>query len=163
MMTPEIESAIAGFKTIILGGVPILLQRNETAFLSFMCSLSALDALSGYRSSDNDVSKRYAQFIADYFPSPYQPHADDLYVLRCRMLHNFSPARFVLRHAAPLDHLKHDASGVTMLSDEVFFHDLREGALLFFDEVSKDRTRQDTMNARLTDVARGGAIFSPDF
>ena len=44
-MTKEIQAAIRGFREIILDGVPIVLQRNETAFLSFMCSMAAVDAL----------------------------------------------------------------------------------------------------------------------
>jgi hypothetical protein len=48
-MTPQIQAALRGFNDIILGGVPILLRQNETAFLSFMCSAAAIDALAGYR------------------------------------------------------------------------------------------------------------------
>ena len=44
-ITPQIQSALQGFNEIILGGIPFLLKQNETAFLSFMCSVAAIDAL----------------------------------------------------------------------------------------------------------------------
>src|SRR5947209_18590209 len=100
-MTQDIQAAIKAFRDIILGRVPLLLTRNETAFLSFMCSLAGIDALSGYRYATDDVGDRFRRFIGDYFPATYSPHAAKLYLLRCRMLHNFSPAYFTLIHASP--------------------------------------------------------------
>ena len=41
-ITPQIQSALQGFNEIILGGIPFLLKQNETAFLSFMCSVAAM-------------------------------------------------------------------------------------------------------------------------
>ena len=51
-ITPQVNATIRGFTEIILGGIPVLLRQNETAFLSFMCSVAAIDALSGYRYHD---------------------------------------------------------------------------------------------------------------
>ena len=73
-MTPQIESAIRGFNNIILTGVPILLMQNETAFLSFMCSVAAIDALAGYRYTTNDVGERFENFITVYFTTAYASH-----------------------------------------------------------------------------------------
>ena len=53
-------------------------------------------------------------FIRDYFPPAYLPHADNLYLFRCRMLHNFSPAYFSLAHASPANHLKTSPIGDTV-------------------------------------------------
>ena len=89
-MTPQIHAALRGFNDIILGGVPILLRQNETAFLSFMCSVAAIDALAGYLyTTDQD---RFQNFIKEYFPTAYALHAEKLYLFRCRLLHSLTPA-----------------------------------------------------------------------
>lgn len=156
-MTPQIQAALRGFNDIILGGVPILLRQNETAFLSFMCSVAAIDALAGYRyTTDQD---RFQNFIKEYFPTAYASHAEKLYLFRCRLLHNFTPAYFTLVHASPEAHLQPSQIGDTILSDEVFFSDLRAAALKFFDEVKNDVNRQVAMNARLLNLDKGGAIY----
>jgi hypothetical protein len=159
MMTKEIQAAIRGFREIILGGVPILLQRNETAFLSFMCCAAAVDALAAYRYTTDKVGVRFVDFINTYFPAAYSPHANNLYKLRCRLLHNFSPAYFTLVHANPSQHLQPSKIGDTVLSDDAFFADVRKAAEAFFAEVEADVTRQNDMNARLLDGNSGGAIF----
>ena len=158
-MTPQIRLAIQGFNDIILGGIPFLLKQNETAFLSFMCSVAAIDALAAYRYTTDKVGERFVAFIKEYFPAAYAPHADNLYGLRCRLLHNFSPAYFTLVHALPGKHLQGSKIGDTILSDDAFFTDLRDAAQKFFNEVQKDASRQDAMNARLLNVNKGGAIY----
>ena len=156
-MTLQIESAIRGFNEIILGGVPILLRQNETAFLSFMCSVAAIDALAGYRYTTD--KERFQNFIKEYFPAAYASHAEKLYLLRCRLLHNFSPAYFTLVHADPAAHLAKSKMNDTVLSDDIFFADLKAAAKKFFDEVQSGIGRQDVMNARLSNVDKGGAIY----
>lgn len=158
-MTPQIEAAIRGFTDIVLGGVPVLLRQNETAFLSFMCSVSAIDALAAYRYKTDKVGVRFEDFLKEYFPPTYTPHAGNLYKLRCRLLHNFSPAYFTLAHASPAEHLKQSKIGDTVLSDDAFFVDLKKAALKFFEEVRTESGRQDIMNARLLNIERGGAIY----
>src|SRR6266581_7595559 len=141
-MTPQIQAALRGFNDIILGGGPILLRQNDTAFLSFMCSVAAIDALAGYRYETDKVGERFEAFIKEYFPATYTSHAENLYKLRCRLLHNFSPAYFTLVHASPAAHLQPSRIGDTILSDDMFFADLRAAALRFFDEVQKDVNRR---------------------
>ena len=158
-MTQQVEAAIRGFNEIILGGVPILLRQNETAFLSFMCSVAAIDALAAYRHTTDKVGDRFEAFIREYFPAPYAMHAGNLYLLRCRLLHNFSPAYFTLAHGSPEVHLTKSAIGDTVLSDQTFFGDLRAASTRFFDEVRSDVGRQDAMNARLSNLSKGGAIY----
>jgi hypothetical protein len=158
-MTPAIQAAIRGFNDIILGAVPLLLKQNETAFLSFMCSVAAIDALAGYRYTTDKVGDRFRDFIREYFPASYAPHADNLYLFRCRILHNFSPAYFTLNHGNPLEHLQKSVIGDTALNDAVFFSDLKNAAKKFFDEVQADSLRQDAMNARLLNIDKGGAIY----
>jgi hypothetical protein len=158
-MTTEINSAIKSFKEIILGGVPILLKQNETAFLSIICTLAAIDALAAYRYTTDIVGIRFADFIIDYFPTNYKLHAANLYKLRCRMLHNFSPAYFSLTHGSPDKHFQKSEIGDTILSDEVFFSDMKTAALKYFNEVEQNADRQNNMNARLLNIDKGGAIF----
>src|SRR6267143_1696154 len=151
----EIQAAIRGFNDIVLGGVPILLKQNKTAFLSFMCMAAAIDALAGYRYATDNVGQRFGSFIKEYFPPRYTAYAENLYKLRCRLLHNFSPAYFTLAHSSPASHLGRSQIGDTILSDDMFFADLKEAALKFFDEVQKDSSRQSAMDARLSNVAKG--------
>lgn len=158
-MTSQIMAAIQGFNDIIIEGVPFLLRQNETAFLSFMCSVAAIDALAGYRYETNNVGVRFRDFIKDYFPDSYASHSENLYKLRCRLLHNFSPAYFTLTHAQPAQHLQISRIGDTILSDDVLFADLKAAAKEIFAEVENDVKRQDIMQARLINLDRGGAIF----
>jgi hypothetical protein len=158
-MTNEIQAAIRGFREIILGGIPILLRQNETAFLSFMCSVAAMDALAAWRYRGDNVGKRFVDFVKDYFPTAYSAHADNLYKLRCRLLHNFSPAYFTLAHANRANHLQRSSIGDTILSDDAFFDDLRAAAETFFSELARDAPRQGDMHARLGNLNKGGAIY----
>jgi hypothetical protein len=158
-MTPQTDAAIQHFERIILAGVPYLLKQNETAFLSFMCDVAALDALAAYRFPGNDVGPRFKAFITEYFPPAYGCLSDNLYLFRCRLLHNFSPAYFTLVHGNPTLHLTISDIGDTILSDQVFFADLSAAATKFFAEVRSDISRQAIMDARLSDVTWGGAIY----
>jgi len=158
-MTQEIQLAIRGFKDVILGGIPVLLRQNETAFLSFMCSLAAIDALAGYRYNTGGVGERFKNFIIEYFPAEYTPHADNLYLLRCRILHNFSPAYFTLTHGNQALHLTTSDINDTILSDVVIFSDLEKAVTKFFIEVQVVAERQNSMNERLLNIDKGGAIY----
>jgi hypothetical protein len=158
-MTDEINAAIRGFREIILGGIPVLLRQNETAFLSFMCSVAAVDALAAYRYTTDNVGVRFVDFIKAYFPAPYSARGDRLYKLRCRLLHNFSPGYFTLVHADASKHLQLSSIGDTILSDDAFFGDIRAAAEKFFAEVEANPSRQKDMQARLLNVNAGGAIF----
>jgi hypothetical protein len=140
-MTSQIRSAIREFNDIILGGIPFLLERNETAFLSFMCSVAAIDALAAYRYTTGKVGGAVCGLYPRVLSGSYAPHANNLYRLRCRLLHNFSPAYFTLVHASPEKHLQGSQIGDTILSDEVLFTDLRETAQKFFNEVQNDAGR----------------------
>jgi hypothetical protein len=157
---PRVQAAIRAFNEVILGGIPLLLRQNETAFLSFMCGLAALDALSAYRYETNVVRQRFEDFVANYFPAAYQPHLHNLYLLRCRVLHNFSPAYFTLAHAMPGRHLQRSDIGDTLLSDESFFAHLSAAAQRFFGEVAVDPERERVMDQRLGNIDAGGAIYA---
>ena len=93
---PTLKAAEAGYRQIYLEGIPFLLRQNETAFLAFLSMAAGIDTLSGYRYQDINHEKRFQSFINEYFPPQYGPHAQNLYIFRCRMLHNSSPAHFTI-------------------------------------------------------------------
>lgn len=155
-MDTQITAVRDWFRRIYLDGVPILLQQNDTSFLSFLCVVAATDALSGYRFRSND--KRFSIFVTEYFPRQYKPHADNLYRFRCRMLHNFSPAYFSLVHAMPAKHLQPSAIGDTILNDQTFFSDMRSASEAYFTELDTNAELQSNMLARLQDTDKGGSI-----
>lgn len=155
---PQIESALSWFRRIYLQGIPFLLRQNETAFLSFVCVVAAIDALAGYRYANEDDRGRFSRFIREYFPPEYQPHADNLYVFRCRLLHNFSPAHFSLVHGASASHLQASAIGDPILDDATFFAHMQSAAERYFSDLSANSTLQSSMQARLNNLSRGGAI-----
>ena len=124
-----------------------------------MVCVAGIDALAGYRYSTDRVGDRFPDFIKEYFPTEYNSHAENLYLLRCRLLHNFSPAFFTLTHAQPHAHLGKSTINDIVLSDESFFADLKAASKKYFDEVQIDSSRQDLMNARLANLAKGGAIY----
>jgi len=158
-MNMEVLSAETCFRRIYLDGIPVLLERNETSFLAFVCMLAATDALSGYRYLEIGGGGRFCSFVRDYYPSQYHPHADRLYRFRCRMLHNLSPAHFTLVHQSPELHLQVSQIGDLHLDDSSLFCDFAGAAELFFSQLRADATMQAAMASRLADLDRGGAIW----
>jgi len=154
---PEVACTVEWFSRIYLAGIPVLLRTKDTSFLSFVCVVAATDALAGYR-YDPNVGNRFSKFVKDYFPCAYAPHADKLYILRCRLLHNFSPAHFTLTHASPSSHLQTSPIGDTVLSDGEFFSGMKSAAEKYFAELQSSATLQAKMIARLNNLSEGGAI-----
>lgn len=158
-MPSEIEETIKWFRQIYLKGVPFLLKQNDTAFLSFVCDVAAIDALAGYRFDDNlSGGDRFEGFVKYYFPPAYDTHASNLYRFRCRLLHNFSPAYFSLVHAQSGLHLKSSPIGDTYLSDDVFFSEMSTAAERYFTELQSNSQLQEPMLNRLQNSQKGGAI-----
>ncbi|HCK83748.1 MAG TPA: hypothetical protein DHW63_04300 [Hyphomonadaceae bacterium] len=156
-MDTSIQSARDWFRDIYLRGIPFLLRQNDTAFLSFLCVVSATDALSGYRYEGE--ANRMPDFVRTYFPDKYKEHAENLYLFRCRMLHNFSPAHFSVVHAMPELHLQHSSVGDTVLDDGTFFSDMSIAAEKYFEEMEASAELQAIMLCRLQNAQRGGSIF----
>jgi hypothetical protein len=155
---PAIDSALQWFRRIYLDGIPVLLRDRETAFLSFLCVVAAIDALAGYRYTATGDGDRFKLFVTDYFPREYAPHAPKLWLFRCRMLHNFSPAHFSLVHAQPGAHLQRSAIGDITLDDASFFDHLVHAAEKYFGELQHSHARQAGMLARLQNPNHGGQI-----
>jgi hypothetical protein len=134
-MDSDIERTIKNFREIFYKGIPVMLAQNETALLAFMCMMAGTDALAAYRYDHNNVGKRFEDFVTGYFPPAYGPHAKNLYLFRCRLLHNFSPAYFSVAHNRPDAHLKPSGIGDSVLSDDVFFADIKSAAEKYFAEL----------------------------
>jgi hypothetical protein len=116
-MEHELEITLANFSRIYLGGIPCLIT-NDSAFLSFVCMVTATDALSGYRYGDTDehgrrIEKRtrFTDFVRSYFPEPYKEYAEDIWTLRKKLVHAFSTGRFLLTHHNSHSHLSRRAAG----------------------------------------------------
>lgn len=159
-VSPKVTAAQKAFVVIILEGVPILLRDNATSFLSFMCCVSAIDALAAYRYLSGSVERRFCDFISAYFPSEYGSHSKNLYGFRNRVLHNFTPANFSLVHSQPRIHLTPSQIGDVYLDDGAFFSALRTAAVKFFREVAVDQVRHDDMLSRLENPKNGGEIYA---
>jgi hypothetical protein len=65
-------------REVFFKGLPVMLAQNETAFLSFICTTAATDALSAYRYDTDNVKDRFTRFATEYFDSSYKPHAVNL-------------------------------------------------------------------------------------
>lgn len=156
-MDAKIDSTIHWFRQIYLDGVPVLLRANKTSFLSFLCVVAATDALAGYRYTGG-AGDRFCTFVTTYFPPEYGPYAANLWVFRCRMLHNFSPAHFSLVHALPGSHLKPSSINDTVLSDESFFAHMKSAAERYFTELRASAPLQNDMLTRLQNLNSGGEI-----
>lgn len=157
-MDTAILSAQQLFRRIYIDGVPILLKQNETAFLSVLCVVAATDALAGYRYSGTTSSGRFRSFVENYFPLEYKPHTANLWLFRCRMLHNFSPAYFTVTHAAPQQHLQKSVIGDFVLDDGSFFDYMRLAAEKYSAELQQSPALQTNMLERLQDTQYGGSI-----
>lgn len=160
-MDPKIKSAIEWFRRIYFEGIPVLLQSNQTAFLSFLCVVAATDAVAGYRYPTKS-EKRFKQFITSYFPAAYAPHANNLYIFRCRLLHNFSPAHFTLVHAQPTLHLQPSAIGDLNLDDGSFFEHMKEAVEKYFFELMTSPALQGEILNRLNNLAQGGTLWAQE-
>lgn len=153
----QLENVVKFFRKTFLDGIPFLLEQNSTAFLSFICCAAAIDTIAGYRYKNG---KRFEDFIIDYFPESYKNHAENLYLFRCRIIHNSSPAHFSLIHKLPNLHLAKSDIGDFYLDDVTLFNDLKSGVEKYFLELEKSPELQSNMASRLCDLERGGTVYT---
>jgi hypothetical protein len=133
-MDAGIESARHWFQKIYLGGVPQLI-RDDTAFLAFVCILTGVEALAGYRYEARGAGRRFQEFVQGYFPAEYRPLTDDLWRLRNGMIHGFTPRQFALMHNSGHAHLKRTDGGVLILNAEDFYAAFVMASSRFFREL----------------------------
>jgi hypothetical protein len=108
----DLETIVTNFSRIYLGGIPPVIT-DDSAFLSFVCVVTATDALSGYRYGDKDAQgrriekrARFIDFVKAYFPGRTKAgtfqttfgHSGKSWSMRSRPDHFFSlitTARFI--------------------------------------------------------------------
>ncbi|MCZ6679770.1 MAG: hypothetical protein O7E52_21270 [Candidatus Poribacteria bacterium] len=114
-----VKVVAANFSRIYLGGIPSLLN-DDGAFLSFICTLTATEALGGFLSPKLQNGPRFKTFIQRYFPDPYPAQADALWKLRNAAVHGFSTGPYKLTHHNSHLHLTQDG-GLMVLNAEDFY------------------------------------------
>ena len=156
-----VGETVSVFCEIYLRGIPPL-HTDRSAFLSFVCVLTATEALAEYRygTGRRRVSRSvFVKFIKGYFPDEYHPHATNLWEFRNRMVHAFSPFGFTLTNDDKEKHFLFDKKKrQPILNAEDFYDAMRRAATKFFRELHTDPTRRTTMAARLKDMQQGGPI-----
>jgi hypothetical protein len=159
-MNQRIEGVQAGFERIYIGGIPQLI-RDETAFLSFVCMLAGTEALGGYRDPDASGTgangKRFADFVAVYFPPPYRPHAKKLWEFRNGMIHGFSPRQFALTHHNSRAHMTRTPDGAIILNAGDFYAAFLSASNSYFAELASSPKLQANFVRRL-ESRRGGSL-----
>ena len=157
---PQAEAALHWFSRIYLGGIPATIN-NDSAFLSFVCTLAATEALAGYRyRSDMRNRERFTSFVSDYFPEVYTSFADHLWTFRNSMVHALTTRPFALTHHHSEAHFRR-VNGVIILNAEDFYAALLSAAQRYFREVRSMPELQKVLVQRLQDPKGGGIGVGP--
>jgi hypothetical protein len=159
-MDERLQAVRQWFDRIYLEGVPCL-APNATAFLGFICVLTAIEALAGYRYAENpNAGERFREFVASYFERAYGELAEDLWHFRNGMIHGFSPRRFALTENKTEVHLQRSPEG-TVLNFEDFSAALQRAAQRYFAELEGSAHLQAQCLARITSGDGGGIAVGP--
>jgi hypothetical protein len=148
-----IKHVAANFSRIYLGGIPSLLN-DDGAFLSFICSLTAIEALGGFVSPKDGNRARFQTFVQRYFPDPYPTQSDGLWKLRNAAVHGFSPGTYSLTHHNSHVHLTQN-EGRTVLNAEDFYAALVSASKRYFDDLCSDTALQAAFLERTKDPETG--------
>ncbi len=137
MTTDELISHVhANYARIYLGGIPSTLN-DDAAFLSFICTLIAVEALGGFLKPSEKNGPRFKGFILGYFPQAYHAHVEALWRFRNAAVHGFSPGPFKLTHHNGHLHMTQDG-GLIVLNAENFYAALVEASETYFTDVRND-------------------------
>ena len=148
-----INHVAAHFGRIYLGGIPCLLN-DDGAFLSFICTLTATEALGGFLNPKLANGPRFRTFVQSYFPDPYPMQAEALWKLRNAAVHGFSPEPYKLTHHNSHLHLTQDG-GLTILNAEDFYATLVSASKRYFDDVGSRTALQPAFVERANDPKTG--------
>lgn len=161
-MTPDdlITMVHANFSRIYLGGIPSLLNDSGGAFLSFICTLTATEALGGFVKPKDGNGPRFKSFVHDYFPAPLNSQAEDLWKLRNAAVHGFSPGPYKLTHHNSHLHLTIDGSQ-TVLNAEDFYAALVTAAKKYFDALQGNAALRVAFEERAQDSSTGVLAVGP--
>src|SRR5262245_44899760 len=158
-MNPKVAHVRNWFNRVYLGGIP-LMMGTETAFLSFVCTLTAIEALSGYRYPDSgdtaSPGERFRRFVIAYFPPDYGALAGDLWEFRNGMIHGFSHRRFTLVEHQSHAHLRKTDGNSIILNTEDFYVALLQASKKYFGELESVPHLESIVLARL----EGGPVHT---
>lgn len=147
------------FSRIYLGGIPSLLN-DDGAFMSFICCLTAMEALGGFIRPDGRNAVRFKAFVEKYMPEPLRDQATDLWKFRNAAVHGFSPGPYALTHHSTLVHLS-VSNGRTVLNAEDFYAALVVATKRYFDDVERDEDLQVAFDQRMSDPDTGAMVVAP--
>jgi hypothetical protein len=156
----HVNETIRWFSQIYLGGIPSIIT-NDSAFLSFVCIVTATEALSGYRYSHTTLSIRFPRFIENYFPETYHPYAKDLYEFRKKIVHAMSTARFALTHHHSELHLGTLGKNNIILNAEDFYAAFLLSAQKYFTELRGSPELKTLLIDRLNSFGGGSITVLP--
>jgi hypothetical protein len=156
---PDMERVFGYFSQIYLGGIPSIITQ-DSAFLAFVCTLTAVEALAGYRYGDESPGDKFKDFICGYFPVGYTGLADELWSFRNSMVHAFSTGKFVLVHHKSEYHLSKQSGGSVVLNAEDFYAALVSAAQKFFFEARNRLDLQEILLNRLRSEMGGPIAIS---
>lgn len=156
----RVEETLHWFSRIYLGGIPSIIT-DDSAFLSFVCTLTATEALAGYRYEDVKAGDRFKKFIESYFPESYKQYKDDLWEFRNVMIHGFSPGKFVLTHHQSGLHFRRTSNDAVILNAEDFYCALLSATQRYFAEVRANPEFPKILIKRLNSAGGGSISVGP--
>jgi hypothetical protein len=154
-----IDHVHANYARIYLGGIPSTLNDNA-AFLSFICTLTAIEALGGFLKPSEGNGARFKGFVLAYFPAQYHAGVDDLWKFRNAAVHGFSPGPYKVTHHNSHVHLTTDG-GRIVLNAEDFYADLVASSARYFAALRSDTALQAFFLKRTRDPATGLLAIGP--
>jgi hypothetical protein len=161
MTTDDIIRTVhANFSRIYLGGIPSLLNDSGGAFLSFICTLTATEALGGFLKPKDGNGPRFKALVHDYFPVPLNGQGETLWKFRNAAVHGFSPGPYKLTHHNSHVHLTVDG-GQTVLNAEDFYAALVTAAKKYFDALRADPALRAAFEERAQDPSTGVLVVGP--
>jgi hypothetical protein len=141
------------FDAMYVGGIPRLLNEDG-AFLAFLATLTAIDALAGVFAPNRTSGERFRAFCSRFLPPVLGSRADDLWRFRNLMVHSFNPGPFVLVCHQSRLHLTAQATNkgdLTVLNAEDFYLALMSASHAYFEALVGEPELQRLFARRLAD------------
>ena len=158
MPTQTVQFDITDFRShfdaMYVGAIPRLLN-DDGAFLSFLATLTATDALAGFCAPNLGTGERFRAFVVRFFPKEFASLAESLWQFRNLMVHSFNPGPFILTFHQSRLHLTVQ-DGRTVLNAEDFYAALVTASRQYFDALLNDEALQRQFALRLVDDDGGG-------
>jgi hypothetical protein len=142
---------------IYLGGIPSLLN-DDGAFLSFICVVSATEALAGFCHPTLGNGDRFKKFVEAYFPEQYKPLSSKLWDFRNALVHAFNPGPFVISHHQSELHFT-TKDGQIVINAEEFYAALVTATQEYFKALNASEEMQRSFLTRLADKKGGLPIW----